>query len=188
MAPGVSMGSGTLRFDVIDSVLGDVLIAASAKGVVRIAFGDRNAEAALEELDASPLGAARRDARAMRPATRQIREYLHGDRCRFDVEVDLSGVRGFTRAVLDATAGIPYGSVETYGDVAAEAGNPRAARAAGNALRGNPIPILIPCHRVVPSSGGIGGYGGQEAHKAYLLDLESAGNAPRSRRRERMEV
>ena len=79
-----------------------------------------------------------------------------------------------TRRVLEATAAIPFGSVSTYGDVAKRAGSPRAARAAGNALHDNPIPIVVPCHRVVPSGGGVGKYGGQEWRKEFLLDLEGA--------------
>jgi methylated-DNA-[protein]-cysteine S-methyltransferase len=79
---------------------------------------------------------------------------------------------GFSRRVLEATAAIPYGAVSTYRDVARSAGSPRAARAAGNALHDNPVPIVVPCHRVVPSGGGIGKYGGQEWRKAYLLHLE----------------
>jgi methylated-DNA-[protein]-cysteine S-methyltransferase len=76
--------------------------------------------------------------------------------------------------VLETTAAIPFGSVSTYGDVAKRAGSPRAARAAGNALHDNPIPIVVPCHRVVPSGGGVGKYGGQEWRKEYLLRLEGA--------------
>jgi methylated-DNA-[protein]-cysteine S-methyltransferase len=81
---------------------------------------------------------------------------------------------GFSRKVLAATERIPYGSVSTYRDVAAKAGNARAARAAGNALRQNPVPIVVPCHRVVQSGGGLGGYAGHEDRKAFLLDLEGA--------------
>jgi methylated-DNA-[protein]-cysteine S-methyltransferase len=76
--------------------------------------------------------------------------------------------------VLEATAAIPFGSVSTYREVAGKAGSPRAARAAGNALHDNPLPIVVPCHRVVPSSGGIGKYGGDPWRKAFLLQLEGA--------------
>jgi methylated-DNA-[protein]-cysteine S-methyltransferase len=180
-----------LVYDVVDSPLGDVLVAAGETGVVRVSVGDRSAEAALEELDASFLGPARRDARALRRETREIREYFEGRRTRFSASPDLSAVRGFARAVLETTARIPYGEVSTYGDVAAMAGRSRAARAAGNALGRNPVMLLVPCHRVILASGGIGGYGGQEAHKAFLLDLEQGRRfraPPKSRRREKMKA
>jgi methylated-DNA-[protein]-cysteine S-methyltransferase len=169
----VSPATGALVYDIVDSPLGDVLVAASDAGVVRVSIGDRSAEAALEELDGSPLGPPVRNRRALGGPTSEVRQYFAGTRKRFSSPVDLSVVRGFARSVLEATARIPYGDLATYGDVAAKAGRERAARAAGNALRGNPVMLLVPCHRVVPASGGIGGYGGQEAHKAFLLDLES---------------
>ena len=169
----MSPATGSLLYDVVDSPLGDVLVVASGAGVVRISIGDRSAETALEELDGSPIGPPTRNRRALAGTTSEVRQYFAGTRNRFSSPVDLSAVRGFARSVLEATARIPYGDVATYGDVAARAGRVRAARAAGNALRGNPVMLLVPCHRVVPASGGIGGYGGQEAHKAFLLDLES---------------
>ncbi|MDQ4131575.1 MAG: methylated-DNA--[protein]-cysteine S-methyltransferase, partial [Actinomycetota bacterium] len=80
----------------------------------------------------------------------------------------------FTRRVLEAATGIPYGRVATYGQVAAAAGSPRAARAAGRALASNPVPIVVPCHRVIPAVGGVGGYAGGADMKARLLELEGA--------------
>ena len=95
-------------------------------------------------------------------------------RDRFEVRPDLSLVRGFNRSVLQHTARIPYGSVTTYGRMAAAAGSPRAARATGNALGSNPIPIVVPCHRVVHADGGLGGYTGGIERKVTLLRLEGA--------------
>ncbi len=92
----------------------------------------------------------------------------------FTTPVDLPLVGGFARRVLESTARIPYGAVATYGEIAKRAGSPRAGRAAGNALHRNPVPILIPCHRVVPAGGGLGGYGGCEERKAMLLALEES--------------
>ena len=101
------------------------------------------------------------------PSTRELAR-------RFDLPVDWSLVHGFAVGVLRATARVPFGHVATYGEMAASAGSPRAARAAGNALHINPIPIVVPCHRIVPASGGLGGYGGGEDRKRFLLDLEGA--------------
>jgi methylated-DNA-[protein]-cysteine S-methyltransferase len=109
------------------------------------------------------------------PVRRELDAYFAGRRQAFRAAIDWSLISGrFSRRVLEETARIPFGSVSTYGDVAGRAGSPRAARAAGNALHDNPVPIVVPCHRVVPSSGGIGKYGGNEWRKAYLLRLEGA--------------
>ena len=105
---------------------------------------------------------------------RELDEYFDGRRHDFDVPVDMSGVHGFTRKVLRATSRIPFGSVLTYAQVAGWAGNTKASRAAGNALHANPIPIVVPCHRVVRTGGGLGGYGGTLPRKVALLKLEGA--------------
>ena len=105
---------------------------------------------------------------------RQRPSTVAAQRNHFDVPVDWSLTHGFTRKVLRATARIPFGSVSTYRDVARKAGNDRAYRAAGNALGSNPIPIVVPCHRVLHSGGGLGGYGGGLDVKRYLLRLEHA--------------
>lgn len=103
---------------------------------------------------------------------RQLDEYFAGERRQFDVRLDWRLVTGFTRRVLGATARIPYGKVRSYRDVAARAGNDRAARAAGTALHNNPIPIVVPCHRVIGSNGSLVGYGGGLDMKARLLSME----------------
>ena len=91
---------------------------------------------------------------------RELDEYFDGRRRDFDLEIDWSLTTGFTRRILQATAAIPFGQVSTYRDVAAAAGSERATRAAGNALGSNPIPIVVPCHRIVRTGGKVGGYGG----------------------------
>jgi methylated-DNA-[protein]-cysteine S-methyltransferase len=111
-------------------------------------------------------------------ARRQLDEYFAGSRRRFELRTDRALIHGFARAVLTQTARIPYGSYLTYGEVAAEAGNPRAHRAAGSALARNPIPIVIPCHRVLRSGGVIGNYGGGPEMKERLLHLEGANVRP----------
>jgi methylated-DNA-[protein]-cysteine S-methyltransferase len=102
----------------------------------------------------------------------ELDEYFAGRRREFDLALDWQLVRGFGRRVLEATARVPYGSVSTYKRVATEAGNERAFRAAGNALGSNPIPIVVPCHRILHSTGGLGGYTGGLDRKRRLLALE----------------
>jgi methylated-DNA-[protein]-cysteine S-methyltransferase len=105
---------------------------------------------------------------------REIDEYFEGKRQGFGFPLDWSLVKGFNLKVLRATAKIPYGGVSSYSDMARRAGSPRAARAAGNALHNNPIPLVVPCHRVLHRDGGLGGYGGGLPMKEYLLRLEGA--------------
>ena len=105
---------------------------------------------------------------------RQLDEYFAGRRRSFDVPLDWRLVRGFAGDVLRATAGIPFGSISSYREVAARAGSPNAYRAAGNALGSNPIPIVVPCHRVLHAGGGLGGYTGGLDRKRFLLELEGA--------------
>ena len=108
------------------------------------------------------------------PVARELDEYFGGRRRRFDVPVDLRLAAGFRRTVLDHLPEVPYGAVASYGAVAALAGNPKAVRAVGTACATNPVPIVVPCHRVVRSDGALGGYlGGMEA-KRTLLELEGA--------------
>jgi methylated-DNA-[protein]-cysteine S-methyltransferase len=105
---------------------------------------------------------------------RELDEYFTGRRRRFDLGLDWRLTQGFSRRVLRATGRIPYGSVSTYKRVASAAGSPRGSRAAGNALGSNPIPIIVPCHRVLHSGGGLGGYTGGIERKRLLLGVEGA--------------
>jgi methylated-DNA-[protein]-cysteine S-methyltransferase len=105
---------------------------------------------------------------------RELEEYFAGSRHAFDTHLDWTLIGPFGRRVLGVTAAIPYGSVLSYQQVAGEAGSPRGSRAAGNALGSNPIPIVIPCHRVLRTSGNLGGYGGGIDRKRWLLELEGA--------------
>ncbi len=159
----------------VDSPVGALLVAATRRGLVRLAFPDEPSELILEELAEALSPRVLEDPAALDPVRRQLDDYFEGRRNRFEIGVDWTlAPGGFSRKVLVATARIPFGSVSTYGDMAKRAGSPRAARAAGNALHDNPIPIVVPCHRVVPSSGGIGKYGGSEWRKEFLLRLEGA--------------
>jgi len=111
---------------------------------------------------------------ALDRARRELERYFKGRDLTFDLEVDLSVLSAFDRKVLEATARIPAGKVATYAQVAAKAGNPRASRAAGNALHKNPVAIIVPCHRVLRSDGSLGGYGGGLPVKEWLLRHEGA--------------
>ncbi|MEA2388144.1 MAG: methylated-DNA-[protein]-cysteine S-methyltransferase [Thermoleophilaceae bacterium] len=162
-----------------ESPFGELLVAATSRGLVRVGFLHTESEEAVvaelaERLSPRVLYAPAR----VDDARRQLDEYFDGRRRRFDLTTDRVLIRGFARAVLAETAKIPYGSYLTYGEVAAEAGNPRAHRAAGSALARNPIPIVIPCHRVLRSGGVIGNYGGGPEMKARLLALEGANVRP----------
>ena len=155
------------------SPLGRLVVAATERGVVRIAFDDEPVDAVLEDLGDALGARVTRDASLTAAARAELTDYFAGRRRSFSVPVDRALIpAGFTRRVLAATSRIPHGAVATYGDVAARAGAPRGARAAGNALNANPVPIVIPCHRVVPASGGAGGYGGSSWRKVALLSLE----------------
>jgi methylated-DNA-[protein]-cysteine S-methyltransferase len=157
-----------------ESPLGPLLLAATSKGVVRVAFDSESPEEVLEEL---ALGIGARPGRApgrLDGFRRELDEYFEGRRSSFDVGIDWSLISGFSQRVLEATARVPYGSVTTYGDVARRAGSPRGARAAGNVLSVNPMPIVVPCHRVVHSGGGLGGSGNGLERRKFLLELEGA--------------
>ncbi len=158
----------------LDSPLGELLVAVTPRGLVRIAYPDEQGEQALEELAERVSPRVLRAPERTDSVRRELDDYFAGRRRDFDLPLDWSLVRGFATRILRATARVPFGSVATYGQVASEAGSPRAARAAGNALHVNPIPIVVPCHRIVPASGGLGGYGGGQERKRYLLTLEGA--------------
>jgi methylated-DNA-[protein]-cysteine S-methyltransferase len=158
----------------LDSPLGELLVAVTPRGLVRLAYEGERSEAVMDELAerVSPriLNAPERtDA-----VRRELEDYFAGRRHGFETAVDWSLVRGFASGVLQATARVPFGEVATYAEVAAAAGSPRAYRAAGNALGANPIPIVVPCHRIVHAGGGLGGYTGGLERKRYLLGLEGA--------------
>jgi len=155
-----------------DSPLGSLMVAVTERGLVRLSYPDEDLATQLDELAerVSPrILAAPERTDAVR---RQLDEYFDRRRHDFDVPIDWRLVRGFATSVLRATARIPFGAVSTYREVAAEAGSPNAYRAAGNALGSNPIPIVVPCHRVLHAGGGLGGYTGGLDRKRYLLRLE----------------
>jgi methylated-DNA-[protein]-cysteine S-methyltransferase len=160
-----------------DLPVGRVLLAATEIGLVRVAYlgaGGADPDAVLAGLAAriSPrvlVAPGRLD-----EPRRELEDYFAGRRRAFAIPVDRRLMGDFTRRVLAVTAAIPYGSTSTYAAVAARAGSPRGARAAGNALGANPVPIVVPCHRVLASGGGLGGYTGGLERKRILLALESS--------------
>jgi methylated-DNA-[protein]-cysteine S-methyltransferase len=158
----------------VDSPVGRLLLAATPAGVVRVAFAREGDDTVLEEL-AQRISPRVLEAPArLDVARRQLDEYFDGGRTAFELPLDWRLSRGFRSRVLHAIASIPYGSTGTYRSVATAAGTPNAVRAAGTACATNPIPIIVPCHRVVRSDGTMGRYGGGEAAKRTLLEHEHA--------------
>jgi len=164
-----------VAYTTLDSPVGPVLVAATRRGLVRISFGAvYDEDAVLADLCARVSPRIVEAPSYFDAVRKELDEYFHGQRTRFDLPLDWSLTGGFGRRVLEHTARIPYGGVSSYKEVAAKAGSPRGARAAGNALGANPIPIVVPCHRVLATGGGLGGYGGGIDRKEFLLKLEGA--------------
>jgi methylated-DNA-[protein]-cysteine S-methyltransferase len=156
----------------LSTPIGRVLVAASDAGLVRVSFGRTDA-AFVAELRAALGVTPVRSTAHTADVVHQLRAYFAGERRSFDVQVDLSRLSPFHRRVLLAASRVPAGQVVSYGDLARRIGQPRGSRAVGQALGRNPVPIVIPCHRIV-AAGGLGGYGGGLAIKKKLLRLEGA--------------
>ena len=157
----------------LDSPVGTLVLASTPQGLARLAYVDEGQEDAVMDDIAARLSPRMLSApRRLDEPRRELDEYFAGRRRAFELTLDLRLLSDFTRRVLDATAEIPYGEVATYKEVAAAAGSPRGSRAAGNALGSNPLPIVLPCHRVLHSGGGLGGYTGGLARKRVLLAIE----------------
>jgi methylated-DNA-[protein]-cysteine S-methyltransferase len=160
-----------IHYCAVPSPVGRLFVAASETGLVRVSFGGSEASFVreLRALGAEPVRSEERTAEVVH----QLRAYFAGERRAFDVRFDLSGISPFQHRVLMACASVPAGQVVSYGEIARRIGRPGGSRAVGQALGRNPIPIIIPCHRIV-ATGGIGGYGGGLARKRKLLRLEGA--------------
>ncbi len=163
-----------VAYRTIDSPVGPLLLAATGSGLVRVAYQREGFDAVLTSL-ASALGPRVLLApQRLEPAARQLEEYFAGTRTRFDLPLDHALSAGFRQQVHCYLPRIAYGATQSYGEVAAALGNPRAVRAVGSACATNPLPVIVPCHRVLRSDGGLGGYLGGTAAKTTLLELEHA--------------
>jgi methylated-DNA-[protein]-cysteine S-methyltransferase len=161
-----------------DSPVGPLLVAVTPAGLVRVGFDREDDEAVLDELAARVSPRVVRSARRTDEVRRELDEYFAGRRDHFDLPLDWRLARGFRRQVLERLhAEVPYGRTVSYLELATLVGNPKASRAVGTAMATNPIPIVVPCHRVLRSGGHLGGYGGGLPAKRLLLALES-GEAP----------
>ncbi|WP_320772759.1 methylated-DNA--[protein]-cysteine S-methyltransferase [Streptomyces sp. CRN 30] len=162
---------------VVDSGIGPLLLAATGEGLVNVVFHatgpvrDRALERLATRLGSEPVEVP--GSPLLAEAARQLDAYFAGERHAFDLPLDWSLTAGFNREVLrELASGVPYGSVVGYGDLAGRVGQPGGAQAVGAAMGSNPLPVVVPCHRVVESDGGIGGFGGGLDTKRKLLALE----------------
>jgi methylated-DNA-[protein]-cysteine S-methyltransferase len=162
-----------VAYDTVVTPIGELLVATTERGLCRISY-DPDHDEVVEGLARVFGGRVLRAARPVDPVRRELDEYFEGRRRDFDLELDLRGAAEFSRRVLAELARVPYGEVTTYGELARRAEHPRAARAVGTVMNRNPIPIVLPCHRVVGSTGSLVGYGGGLGRKEALLRLEGA--------------
>jgi methylated-DNA-[protein]-cysteine S-methyltransferase len=162
-----------VAYATVDSPLGPLVVAATPRGLVRLAYtGSRGQDEVLEDLAGRLSPRILEAPERLDEARRELDEYFDGRRSGFDLPIDWSLTHGFTGKVLRQTARIGFGKTSTYAEVASRAGSPRAVRAAGNALGANPIPVVVPCHRVLRTGGALGGYTGGVERKEFLLRLE----------------
>jgi methylated-DNA-[protein]-cysteine S-methyltransferase len=171
---GAADAAGLLdvAYAIHDSPVGSLLLAATPRGLVAVDYLDGPPEPGLARLAAAISPRLLHAPGRLDSARRQLEEYFAGRRHAFELPLDWQLTRGFGRRVLRATAQIPFGAVSSYAGVAGAAGSPRAYRAAGNALGANPLPIVVPCHRVLASGGRLGGYTGGSDRKRTLLAVE----------------
>ncbi|HEY3922793.1 MAG TPA: methylated-DNA--[protein]-cysteine S-methyltransferase [Gaiellaceae bacterium] len=168
-ATALAEGLVDVRYDVTESPVGDLFIASTPRGLCRISYTiDGQDEAIARTFGARVLRMPLDEVR------RELDEYFEGRRRDFDLPLDLSGVAPFHEAVLHELARVPYGRTDTYGALAQKVGRPKAARAVGTVMNRNPIPIVLPCHRIVGANGSLTGYAGGLHVKRALLELEGA--------------
>lgn len=167
-----------VHYRVVDSPVGGLLVAATERGVVRVAFEREGEDAVLQSLADRVGPRVLRTPARLDPAARWLERYLAGAVEPFPLPVDLRLARGFRLAVLDRLRDVPYGQRVTYAQLAERADAPRAVRAVGTACATNPLPLVIPCHRVTRSDGSTGAYLGGAETKVRLLALESTGRLP----------
>jgi methylated-DNA-[protein]-cysteine S-methyltransferase len=164
-----------VAYATVDTPIGEVVVAATDRGLVRVALPGESVDDVLNHLAQGVSPRILAYPKRLDEARRELDQYFEGRRQQFELPLDWRlSHPGFYRRVLRATARVRFGEVITYTDAAKRAGSPRAFRAAGTALGSNPIPIVVPCHRVVRSGGNIGNYGGGPELKRYLLEHEHA--------------
>lgn len=163
-----------VAYTTIDTPVGTLLLAATEQGLVRVAYDSENHDKVLETLAAKLSPRILRAPRRLDAAAREIGEYFAGLRTGFDLPLDFSLSGGFRQTVQRHLAQIAYGHTESYKEVARIVGNPKAVRAVGSACATNPLPVVVPCHRVLRTDGKLGGYIGGLAAKTTLLRLEQA--------------
>ncbi|WP_018180232.1 methylated-DNA--[protein]-cysteine S-methyltransferase [Jongsikchunia kroppenstedtii] len=166
-----------IAYRTIDSPVGSLLLAATDRGVVRVAFDVQDHDAVLAELAEQISPRVLRAPRRLDNAAEQLDEFFNGSRIEFDLALDLQLAHGFRREVLGELRKVPFGGRRSYGQLADAAGNPKAVRAVGTACARNPIPLIIPCHRVVRAGGTIGQYAGGPERKRLLLEMEERATA-----------
>jgi len=168
-----------IAYDVVDGPVGPLVVAVTPRGLLQVSYEEFRG--GLDEIlgglaaKVSPRILERRD--VVEPVRRELDEYFAGRRTRFDVPLDWTLTTPFQRDVLRATAAIPFGETRSYGQIAAEIGRPGASRATGTALGRNPIPVIVPCHRILRGGGVLGNYTGGVERKRLLLDLEGVTTA-----------
>jgi methylated-DNA-[protein]-cysteine S-methyltransferase len=172
-ASAAAAGLLDVAYATVDSPVGTLMLATTPIGLARLAYVDGTEDEVLQELATRLSPRVLSAPRLLDEPRRELDQYFAGRRRRFELALDLRLMTDFTRRVLEATAAIPYGEVSNYRDVAARAGSPRGSRAAGNALGSNPLPIVLPCHRVLHTGGGLGGYTGGVERKRTLLAIET---------------
>ena len=165
----------------VESPFGDLLAAVTPRGLLRLSYDPSRNDKVLQQIAEKVSPRILEAPQRLDPVRRELDEYFEGRRRKFDLKLDWGLTRGFFQAILRETARVPFGEVATYKQMAEAAGSPRAVRAAGNALGSNPIPIVVPCHRIVRTGGKMGGYGGTLGPyiagpeiKQRLLELEGA--------------
>jgi methylated-DNA-[protein]-cysteine S-methyltransferase len=163
-----------VAYRTLDTPVGSLLLAATAQGLVKVAFDRQDHDAVLAALASAISPRILRAPARLDPVVRQLDEYFTGGRRSFDVPLDFRLARGFRLSVLEHLPEIEYGHTESYSQVATAAGSPKAVRAVGTACALNPLPVVVPCHRVVRSDGSYGQYAGGEEAKRVLLTMEAA--------------
>ncbi|WP_328584617.1 methylated-DNA--[protein]-cysteine S-methyltransferase [Streptomyces sp. NBC_00370] len=163
-----------VAYTTVDTPVGPLLLAATEKGLVRVAYAVEDHDKVLDTLTTRLSPRVLRAPRRLDAAARELDEYFNGARQAFDLPLDLALSKGFRQLVQRHLPDIAYGHTQSYAEVARLVGNPKAVRAVGTACATNPLPVVVPCHRVLRSDGTLGGYAGGPDAKSILLNLESA--------------